>query len=110
MKLLFDHNLSPRLVDLLSDLYPQSSHVATIGLETASDHDVWTYAREHGFNIVTKDSDFNDLTVLRGYPPKIFWLRMGNCTTRKVEQTLRAAHPVALEFLVAEDAGILELT
>ena len=110
MKLLFDYNPSPRLVDLLSDRYPQSSHVATLGLDTASDHDVWTYAREHGFSIVTKDSDFNDLTVLRGYPPKIFWLRMGNCTTRKVEQTLRAAHPVALEFLVAEDAGILELT
>ena len=71
MKLLFDYNPSPRLVDLLSDRYPQSSHVATLGLDTASDHDVWTYAREHGFSIVTKDSDFNDLTVLHGYPPNI---------------------------------------
>ena len=110
MKLLFDHNLSPRLVDLLSDLYPQSNHVATIGLDTASDHAVWTCAREHGFIIVTKDSDFNDLTVLRGYPPKILWLRMGNCTTRQVERALRAAHPLMSEFLVDGDAGILELT
>jgi predicted nuclease of predicted toxin-antitoxin system len=70
VKLLFDQNLSPRLVPRLSDLYPASSHVSAVGLGEADDAAVWEYAKDHGFAIVTKDSDFNDVSVLRGFPPK----------------------------------------
>jgi predicted nuclease of predicted toxin-antitoxin system len=60
VRLLFDQNLSPRLVVLLSDVYAGCTHVQTVGLDRAGDEAVWTYARERGFTIVTKDSDFHD--------------------------------------------------
>ena len=60
MKLLFDHNLSPRLVARLADVLPDASHVALAGLDRATDQQVWEFAREHGYTIVTKDTDFGD--------------------------------------------------
>ncbi len=110
MKLLFDHNLSPKLVFLLTEQYPGASHVTSVALDKASDSDVWAYARESGFTIVTKDSDFNDLVLMRGFPPKVIWLRLGNCTTRQVADALRSSHDVVEEFLSSEEIGILELT
>jgi predicted nuclease of predicted toxin-antitoxin system len=38
---------------------------------------------------VTKDVDFSDRSVLRGFPPKVIWLRRGNCTTVQIEEILR---------------------
>ena len=90
MKLLFDQNLSPTLVRRLADLFPDASHVQAAGLVFASDDQVWEYARLNGFAIVTKDEDYNNLSVMRGCPPKIIWLQMGNCTTAQVEAVFRA--------------------
>jgi len=90
MKLLFDQNLSPKLVQRLGDLFPGSSHVQTAGLDRARDEEVWDYARQHGYAIVTKDVDFNNLSVLRGSPPKVIWLELGNCTTTQVEDVFRS--------------------
>jgi predicted nuclease of predicted toxin-antitoxin system len=89
VKLLFDHNLSPRLVNRLSDLYPGSNHVHSLGLDQAPDREVWEYARREGFLIVTKDADFSDLCMLLGFPPKIIWIRRGNCKTSDMETILR---------------------
>ncbi len=66
MRLLFDQNLSPRLVELLSDSYPASAHVQSSGLDRAPDETVWNYAKEHGFIIVTKDTDFHERSVIAG--------------------------------------------
>lgn len=90
MKLLLDQNLSPRLIKRLADLFPGSVHVQMAGLDSASDEELWQYARQNGLVIVTKDEDFNDLSVLRGAPPKIIWLQLGNCTTAQVEAAFRA--------------------
>jgi predicted nuclease of predicted toxin-antitoxin system len=90
MKLLFDQNLSPALVNRLADLFPGSSHVQSEGLDCASDDQVWEYARLNGFAIVTKDADYNSLSVVRGSPPKVIWLLLGNCTTAQVEAVFRA--------------------
>jgi predicted nuclease of predicted toxin-antitoxin system len=89
MKLLFDQNLSPCLVKSLADLYPDSSHVFWLGLDQVSDERVWEYARREGFVVVTKDADFSDLCLLRGFPPKVIWIRRGNCATHAVESILR---------------------
>lgn len=70
MRLLFDENLSYRLVSLLDDVYPDSVHVRDVGLVGSSDERVWAYAREHGLVIVSKDVDFYQRSVLRGSPPK----------------------------------------
>lgn len=89
MKLLFDQNLSPRLVNRLHDLFPGSDHVHPLGLDCEDDGRIWDYATLHGFVIVTKDEDFNNMSVVRGLPPKVIWLQSGNCTTAEVEALFR---------------------
>ncbi len=66
MKLLFDHNLSPRLVNRLFDLFPESIHVYMLSMEQADDLEIWKYAQDNDFIIVTRDSDYNELLILRG--------------------------------------------
>lgn len=72
MKLLLDQNLSPRLVGTLAEVYPECAHTSRIGLARASDSEVWSYARDHGYMIVTKDADFNELAALIGVPPRFY--------------------------------------
>ena len=109
MKLLLDQNLSPRLVNALADLYPGSAHLQDVGLDRASDVEVWTYALKNGYAIVSKDSDFNERAMLYGPPPKVIWIRRGNCNTQQIEQILRHAYAnvVLLEATAIE--GLLEL-
>ena len=90
MRLLFDHHLSHKLVRRLADLFPGSTQTRLLGLERADDPIIWNHAKTHGFVIVTLDADFSDLSVLRGHPPKVVWLRCGNSTVARVEQLLRA--------------------
>ena len=99
MKLLFDENLSPRLVDTLSDLYPQSAHVHQCQLGSSDDAAVWDYAKANGFTIISKDSDFQERSILFGAPPKVVWLRVKNCTSAEVEAMLRTALPAIKKFI-----------
>jgi predicted nuclease of predicted toxin-antitoxin system len=89
VKLLFDHNLSPALINRLRDLYVGSNHVYNLKLDQVSDIEIWEYARTEGFLIVTKDSDFSDICTIRGFPPKIIWIKRGNCKTASIEAILR---------------------
>jgi len=89
MKLFFDQNLSSDLVRRLSDLFPESSHVKSLGMMTADDDAIWTYARRNGLTIVSKDSDFQQRSMVLGAPPKVVWLRVGNCPTSRIEKLLR---------------------
>ncbi len=109
MKLLFDQNLPPRLVSDLSSLYPHSRHVQAVGLERASDSQLWSYARDNDFIIVTKDVDFSDRSAIEGHPPKIIWIRIGNCTTSEIESALRRNHVKILEFEQNDNLGVLAL-
>lgn len=88
MKLLLDENLSRRIVPFLQADYPESSQVALEGLERATDLEIWQYARDKGFAIVTKDSDFYELSLLHGTPPKVIWLQVGNASKGTVMQLL----------------------
>jgi|SRR5262245_32192099 len=89
MKLLFDQNLSHRLVVQLSTEFPGSEHVRNVGLGAAPDPDVWAYAAAHGLTIVSKDTDFRQRALLLGFPPKVVWVRLGNCQTAAVAALLR---------------------
>jgi predicted nuclease of predicted toxin-antitoxin system len=102
MKLLFDENLSFRLVAALADIYPDSSHVREVGLLGADDLHVWNYAAEHGFLLVSKDTDFYERSLVFGSPPKIIWLRTGNSTVAETITLLRNQYIVVRHF--AEDA------
>ena len=107
MRLLFDQNLSPGLVQLLADIYPNSAHVMDAALDQAEDRDVWTFAQEHGFTIVSKDGDFRQLSFLLGAPPKVIWVRLGNCTTRDIETALRSSRVQLRDFDASEEAALL---
>lgn len=81
MKLLLDQNLSRRLVAKIAGSYRESTHVADVGLGTASDRAIWEWAGERGYVVVSKDTDFRQLAFLYGPPPKVVWLRVGNVST-----------------------------
>ncbi len=89
MKLLLDENLSPRLVPALADIYPGSQAAREYGLRGATDLEIWKYALKNGLAIVSKDSDFAERSAKFGSPPKVIWLRVGNCTTARIEFVLR---------------------
>jgi predicted nuclease of predicted toxin-antitoxin system len=108
-KLLFDENLAPRLVSALADLYPGSSHVRDVGLEGSPDTDVWALAAAGGYALVTKDEDFHRLSVLRGFPPKVIWIRLGNCSTSAIERILRARFGQLVAFVAHEEAAFFAL-
>jgi predicted nuclease of predicted toxin-antitoxin system len=101
VKLLFDQNLSPRLAGLLADLFAGSLHVGQVGLERADDDAIWRYARDRGFAIVTKDSDFQERSQLAASTPRIVWIRRGNCSTQDIETLLRT-HAVRIAALESE--------
>jgi predicted nuclease of predicted toxin-antitoxin system len=109
MKLLFDQHLSRWLVDRLADEYSLSSHVALIGIQRDPDEVVWNYAKFHDFVVVTKDSDLAELGYVHGFPPKVIWLRIGNCTTDEVEAAIRASRDAIVAFGLDPDASVLEI-
>lgn len=74
MKLLFDENISYRVLREIQSYFPGSVHVNSVVLKDATDISIWNYARQNNFTIVTFDEDFNELSNLKGYPPKIIWL------------------------------------
>ena len=105
-KFLFDENLSPRLVSLLAEFYPESVHIDAVGLHGRTDDDVWTYAREHGFVLVSKDNDFRQLSFLRGAPPKVVWLRIGNAPTKAIVELLSARKTDVESFVRDEESAL----
>jgi len=106
VKLLFDQNLSHRLVEAIEDLFPGSKHVRMVGLADADDLTIWQYAIDHQLVIVTQDSDYADWNKLRGSPPQIVWLRCGNASTGEIHQKLRSA---AGRILLIESEAELEV-
>ena len=89
MRFLLDQNLSHLLVNRLADLFPNSQHVRLVGLARAKDPVLWDSAAANGFTIVSKDSDLHQRSLLFGPPPKLIWLRVGNCPTSHIEQLIR---------------------
>ncbi len=109
MKLLFDENLSRRLVPALALEYPGSSHVELEGLRAQTDEAIWQHAREAEFVIVSKDNDFRQLSFLRGGPPKVVWLSVGNATTAVIGALLREAVGAMAAFEAEPEASLLVL-
>ena len=98
MRLLFDEILRPRLVAELSDLFPDSLHVSECELGSASDQAIWDFAKAEQLVILSKDSDFHERSVILGGPPKVIWLRIGNCSTEFIASILRTASEAIVAF------------
>lgn len=102
MKPLLDENQSRRVLPFLQTLYPGSSQVVLEGMEQADDTEIWKFAKDNGFVIVTKDSDFQELSLLNGAPPKVIWLRSGNTGKASVIRVL-TENLAAIEAIIADD-------
>ena len=109
MRLLLDEQISARLCSLLAESYPGALHVGQIGLAGAPDEAVWKSAVERNCLLVTKDEDFHRLSVLRGAPPKVIWLRLGNASTEDVARLLRERREDILRFASQDEATFLVL-
>lgn len=111
MNLLFDQNISPKIVKQLAGLFPDAKQVRHVGLEDAPDILIFEFARKNNFAIVTFDSDYVDLHVVKGMPPKIIWMRTGNLTTKFVADLLISNVELIKRFLKSDQVedGILEI-
>lgn len=109
MKLLLDENLSRRLVPFLQTNYPGSSQVALLGLEKESDQHIWNYAKGHNFIIVSRDSDFHEMSLLRGAPPKVIWLKTGNQSKAAVLNTLVSNYSLIEKVLLDLGKNCIEI-
>ena len=110
MKLLFDENLSHKLARLLADLFPDSIHVRDVGLKAADDSLVWEYAKNNDLMLVSKDSDMHQRSFVFGSPPKVVWVRLGNCSTADVEKLLRKNFAAIKAFYQDDYASFLSLS
>ena len=110
MKLLFDENLSPKLVALLEREFPRSAHVRDLGLRGAPDGRIWDHALENDFVIVSKDDDFRQRSFLRGAPPKVVWLQVGNAGTAPIAGLLRDEASRIHSFQGEEESALLILS
>lgn len=109
MRLLLDENLSERLVRTLAPRFPDSLHVRTLDMGGASDADVWSLAIRNDCVLVTRDEDFVSLSVVRGPPPKVIWLNVGNARTEAVARLLLDSADGIESFVAHPDAGFLAL-
>jgi predicted nuclease of predicted toxin-antitoxin system len=109
VRLLFDEHLSARLCSLLAESFPDALHVGQLGLSGASDEAIWRAAAQKGCVLVTKDEDFHRLSVLRGAPPKVIWLRLGNAPTEDVARLLHDRRGDILRFVGQDEATFLAL-
>ena len=110
MKLLFDDNISYRIVKMVIGLFPDCLHVSRTGLANpAPDRLIWEYARKQDYIIVTFDEDFENLYNLYGFPPKVIVLRLGNTSTRIIADTLSSKKPEIETFCLSDMYGLLEI-
>ncbi|MFN6945430.1 MAG: DUF5615 family PIN-like protein [Cytophagaceae bacterium] len=112
MKLLFDQNISFRIIKKIENDFPEAKQVRELGLENKSDLEIWNFAKSKDSTIVTFDTDFFDLTVLKGHPPKIIWIRSGNTSTSFLAELLIRKKNIIQSFLLSEEwkeIGCLEM-
>ena len=110
MKLLLDENLSRRLVPFLQHDYAGSSQVVLLGLESAPDRDVWQAARDQDFVIVTRDADFEELSLVWGQPPTVIWLKTKNQSRAATLKILLDHRATIEEALLHKGQACVEVT
>lgn len=99
MKLLFDQNISFRIISKIEINFPEAKQVRQLGIENYSDIEIWKFAKENKFTIVTFDADFFDLSNFKGHPPKIIWLRFGNTKTEFIASIINSRNSIIKNFI-----------
>ena len=102
MKLLFDQNISYRIISKIETDFPEAKQVRQLGIEDNTDIDIWKFAKDNGYTIVTFDADFFDLSNLKGHPPKVIWLRFGNTKNDFLAEIISTRKSIINEFINSE--------
>lgn len=105
MRLLFDQNISFRVVNILLKLFPEAKHVKDFNLQFASDKQIWNFAKENFYHIDTFDIYFYDLVTLIGHPPKINWLRTGNTHSYNLANII-STHYNSISSFLSDESNI----
>jgi predicted nuclease of predicted toxin-antitoxin system len=109
VKFLLDQNISFKVAPLLVEPFQNVSHIKQLNLVDASDLQIWTYAKTNNYSIITFDGDFIELSNLKGFPPKIIWLRFGNSSNLKIVNKLISKSIQIMEFVVNAELAFLEI-
>ncbi len=110
MKILLDENLSFKLKSKLKLVFPNLIHLSDIGLQGRDDNNIFEFARNNSFDaIITNDEDYYWLSLLKGFPPKIIWLRLGNMTTDNIALVISSKQIDIQNFLIDPDEICLEI-
>ena len=110
MKLLLDENLSRRIVPFLQAAFPGSTQIVLLGLETASDSEIWQYAKDNNYVIVSRDSDFQERSLAPGHPPQVIWLKIPN-RSKTVVLNILLEHQAEIEqALMEQNLACVELS
>jgi predicted nuclease of predicted toxin-antitoxin system len=99
VKLLFDQNISFRIISKIKLNFPDAKQVRQLGIENYSDVEIWKFAKQNEYTIVTFDGDFYDLSNFKGFPPKIIWLRFGNTKTDFIANIINSRHSIIKDFI-----------
>jgi predicted nuclease of predicted toxin-antitoxin system len=110
VKLLFDENVSHKLVGNLANEFPGCAHVRDINLRAAEDEQIWEHARTQGFAIVSKDTDFRERSYVEGFPPKVIWLDVGTAGTVAIAELLRRERQRIERFEADHETSLLILS
>lgn len=110
MKLLLDENLSRRIIPFLQTAFPGSSQVSLLGLESESDSEIWQYAKTNGFVIVSRDSDFQERSLVAGHPPQVVWLKIPNRSKTVVLNILLDHHTEIEQALIEQNRACVEIS
>lgn len=110
MKFLFDQNISFRVIQKIKDVYPGAQHVRDFNLLNVKDCAIWDFARQNTYCIVTSDADFIDFSMVKGSPPKIIWLRLGNTSTDAIATRLIAEKNRIENFLKDGQTDFLQIS
>jgi predicted nuclease of predicted toxin-antitoxin system len=110
MKLIFDQNISHKVISKIEAIFPDSTHVRFVGLLDTKDDLIFRYAKSNLFDlIVTMDSDFVDILFRLQSPPKVVWIRNGNISTNDVAKLLIANKATFSYFLESHEHDIFQL-
>jgi predicted nuclease of predicted toxin-antitoxin system len=102
VKFLVDNQLPSALAKLLVSREHDAQHVLDVGLDAASDTEIWKYAAANSLVLITKDEDFSQRASQPGASVQVVWVRLGNC---RKSALLAAFDSVLSEMQAALQAG-----
>lgn len=110
MKLLLDANISWRIIKLVGDNFSDSLHAKDLKInQPAKDIEIWQFAKQNNFTILTHDDDFEKLLLLKGVPPKVIILKTFNKNTKQIAEILISKKETIESFIVNDELMILEV-